>query len=115
MAFVYILYSKILDKFYIGYTSTSVEERLAKHLQRHKGFTATTKDWEVVYTEEFPDNAQACARERQIKNWTSKQKIRELIGYCDQISWNRVFVPVAQIYAVPVAAIKKLNARYRGH
>ena len=37
MAYTYILYSKTLDKFYIGHTSMSVEERLTKHLQKHQG------------------------------------------------------------------------------
>ena len=36
---VYILYSKLLDKYYVGST-TNVMERLKKHLNNHKGFTA---------------------------------------------------------------------------
>jgi putative endonuclease len=79
MAYVYILYSKSRDRFYIGYTSTTVEQRLQKHLQKHKGFTGTANDWKVVYSEKFPDKLQAYARERQIKSWKSKQKIKELI------------------------------------
>ena len=79
MAYTYILYSKTLDKFYIGHTSMSVEERLAKHLQKHQGYTASAKDWEIVYIESFPDKLEAFARERQIKGWKSKVKIRELI------------------------------------
>ncbi|MGB2994903.1 MAG: GIY-YIG nuclease family protein, partial [Ferruginibacter sp.] len=37
---VYIIYSKVLDRFYIGYTSESAEKRLQKHLSNHDGFTA---------------------------------------------------------------------------
>ncbi len=119
MAYVYILYSKTLDRFYIGHTSTSVEDRLVKHLQKHKGFTATVKDWEIVYTEEFPDKIQAYARERKIKSWKSKQKIRELIkkSICGLILANcdQAALPVAQIYAALTVAAKKPNAHYRVH
>ncbi|WP_462280277.1 GIY-YIG nuclease family protein [Salinivirga cyanobacteriivorans] len=79
MAYVYIIYSQVLDKYYVGHTTSLPEERLKKHLQKHKGFTSTAKDWEIVYTESFPDKLEAFARERQIKGWKSKVKIRELI------------------------------------
>ena len=83
MAYIYILYSSSLDKYYIGHTSTTVEERLCKHLQKHKGFTATANDWKVVYTEKFSNKSEAYAREREIKSWKSKGKIRELIRLGD--------------------------------
>ena len=38
MAFLYILYSKSLDKFYVGHIEQSPEERLRKHLSGHDGF-----------------------------------------------------------------------------
>jgi GIY-YIG catalytic domain len=49
----YILYSKTLNKFYIGFTSGDVAARLTKHLANHNGFTARAKDWTIVYTEQF--------------------------------------------------------------
>ena len=48
--YVYILYSSSKDKFYIGYTS-NIEERLIRHNQKSKGFTGTTNDWKIVYSE----------------------------------------------------------------
>jgi len=51
--YFYILHSKILDKFYIGYTS-NLEERLYKHNSNHKGFTGKVNDWEIVYKEFYP-------------------------------------------------------------
>lgn len=47
---VYILYSASLNKFYIGFTESSVEERLRKHLSNHSGFTGKAKDWTIAYT-----------------------------------------------------------------
>lgn len=50
MYYVYILYSKDLDRYYIGSTS-DIQPRLTKHLSEHSGFTGKAKDWEIVWTE----------------------------------------------------------------
>ena len=77
--FVYILFSEIKNRFYIGYTS-NLEERLIRHNQKSKGFTGNTNDWKVVYTEIFHLKEEAIKRELQIKSWKSKTKILELIA-----------------------------------
>ena len=78
MYYVYILYSSLRDKFYIGYTA-DLEERVIRHNQKSKGFTGTVSDWKIVYTDMFADKMLAMQRERQIKSWKSKTKILELI------------------------------------
>jgi len=75
----YILHSKLLDKFYIGFTGDNVQARLTKHLANHKGFTAKAKDWTVVYTEIFSSKAAAMKREKKLKGWKNSAKIKELI------------------------------------
>ncbi len=77
--FVYILYSKSTDRFYIGYTS-NLKERLIKHRSKNKGFTSIANDWNIVYTEEFSSKQEAMKRERKIKSWKSKIMIRQLIS-----------------------------------
>ena len=79
MYYCYILYSKLADKFYIGYTE-NLTERLKKHNANHKGFTGKNSDWEIVYFEIFETKILAYARERVIKNWKSRIKIIELIN-----------------------------------
>ena len=79
MFYTYILYSSILNRYYIGFTAGRVEERIKKHLANHKGFTSTAKDWVVVYSEFFQTKQGAVERERKIKSWKSKIKIEELI------------------------------------
>ncbi|MBS3739525.1 GIY-YIG nuclease family protein [Mesohalobacter halotolerans] len=76
----YILYSSSLDKYYIGYTSISLEERLKKHNANHKGFTGRTTDWLVVYFERFDTKQEAYAREREIKSKKSRKFIEKLIA-----------------------------------
>jgi len=80
MFYVYILYSKSIDKHYVGYTSVLLEERLRRHLSSHKGFTGRTKDWEIVYFESYDDKTKAILREQEIKKWKSKIRIIELIS-----------------------------------
>jgi putative endonuclease len=75
----YILFSKTLQKFYIGFTAGDMNERLYKHLSNHTGFTAKAKDWVVVYTENFPTKNEALAKEKQLKNWKSNKRVKELI------------------------------------
>jgi putative endonuclease len=78
-AIFYILFSPIVNKFYIGHTTEPVEERLRKHLANHTGFTAKFKDWKIVYTEEFDSKELAYRRELAVKKWKSHSRIQSLI------------------------------------
>ncbi len=75
----YIIFSESLNAYYIGFTGESVITRLTKHLSSHKGYTAKAKDWEIVYTETFNTKYEAMQREKQLKSWKSKIRIKELI------------------------------------
>jgi putative endonuclease len=75
----YILYSKTLDKFYIGYTADNLSDRVRKHLSDHDGFTGKAKDWIISYAEVFETKSEAYKREREIKSWKSARRIQELI------------------------------------
>ena len=45
--YFYILFSKQIDKFYIGHTN-NLDERLKKHNTKHKGCTVKVNDWEII-------------------------------------------------------------------
>ena len=75
---VYILHSLTKDKFYIGYTA-DLSAWIIRHNQKCKGFTGSTNNWILVYQEEFNLQSEAIQREKQIKSWKSKIKIKELI------------------------------------
>jgi putative endonuclease len=77
---VYILYSKTLDKYYVGYTGDDLESRLKKHNSNHKGFTGGKGDWEIRYFKEYQTKEEAGKREREIKGWKSRKMIEKLIG-----------------------------------
>ena len=76
---VYILYSAKLDRYYIGFTSGPVAERLKKHLANHKGFTGKNTEWQIVYSEKYNEKKDAINREQQIKSWKSRKMIEKLI------------------------------------
>ena len=66
MAFhVYILYSTLLDQFYIGH-SADIEDRLFRHNNSGSKSTKKTNDWKLVYTESFDDKSAAYQRELEI-------------------------------------------------
>ncbi|AZA82618.1 excinuclease ABC subunit C [Chryseobacterium lactis] len=85
MCYCYILYSKSLNKYYIGHSCEDLQERLRKHMSDHKGFTAKVKDWIIIYTEEFSSKKDAYKREREVKSWKSKAKILKLIDNTSEI------------------------------
>jgi putative endonuclease len=76
---VYILYSKVIDRYYVGST-TNIEERLRRHNSNHKGFTGKANDWYVVHQENYDEKQEAKNREVQIKSWKSRKSIEALIN-----------------------------------
>ena len=79
MYFLYILYSKLRNKYYVGSTG-DIEGSLKSHNSNHSGFTGHTGDWLVVYHESFEKKEEAYARERAIKKWKSRKLIETLIN-----------------------------------
>ena len=77
---VYILYSSIRDRYYVGHTGDDLQERLRKHNSNHKGFSGGVGDWIIVYTEIYPTKTAAYQREREIKAWKSRKKVESLLS-----------------------------------
>ena len=85
----YILHSQILNKYYIGATNNTVEERLAKHNNASYGkhrFTATTADWELFLYIQTTDYAHAIRVESKIKAMKSAKYILDLKKYPELLS-----------------------------
>ena len=73
--FVYIM-SSISGVFYIGVTNNLLR-RVEEHKSgKIKGFTCKYKFDRIVYYEHFTDVGYAIIREKQIKNWTRRKKIK---------------------------------------
>ena len=78
MFIVYILYSATLAKYYVGFTSMSLDERLSRHLCEHKGFTSKAKDWKVVHFENYQEKSEAIKKELYIKKRNIKKYLRDI-------------------------------------
>src|SRR4030095_4108320 len=72
---IYMLINERRTVLYIGITN-DLEARLAQHIRGEgSGFTWRYRTSRLVYYENFPDPAQAIAREKQLKGWTRAKKV----------------------------------------
>ena len=78
MFFVYILYSKKLDRYYVGYTA-DLSKRLQEHNSGISTYTSKASDWELKYQELFSSREEAHKRELAIKKKKSATYIEWLI------------------------------------
>ena len=86
MSFTYILYSSAIDKYYVGATQTSLEERLENHNSHAYGkthFTAQADDCKLVLSINAKDYSHAIRLERKIKSMKSRVYISNLIKYAE--------------------------------
>ncbi|WP_370871209.1 GIY-YIG nuclease family protein [Algoriphagus sp.] len=79
MAWLYILYSKKLNKYYVG-ACKELERRVYEHNVGHSKFTSTGIPWELAYKEEYPDLVLAKRRELAIKKRKSRVYIESLMS-----------------------------------
>ena len=87
MIVCYILYSKSLDKYYIGFSQESMESRLKKHNISfyEKAFTTVTLDWEIYLVIICQTISQAIKIEKHIKKMKSRVYIENLLRYPEMI------------------------------
>ena len=88
-AYVYILYSSKLNRYYIGSTELAPEQRLELHLSKNYGYskyTAKADDW-IVYESSICNNISTARKvERYIKRMKSRKFIESLKD--NQGKWN---------------------------
>jgi putative endonuclease len=80
----YILFSKKLQKFYVGVTQDDVDKRLERHNNKVYGqhrFTSKASDWTLFLYIPTEDYAKAVRIERKIKSMKSALYIRNLTEY----------------------------------
>ncbi len=83
----YIIYSKKLDKFYIG-SSTDINQRIINHNNHHHGnktFTSKANDWVLFLSIETTEYPQAKRIEMAIKKKKSAKFIKNLKQYPELI------------------------------
>ena len=78
MFYTYIIYSKTIDKYYVG-SCQHVQERLQDHLNSRSKYTKQAKDWELKHFETYSTRSEACKREKKKKKMKSRKYIESLI------------------------------------
>ena len=95
--YIYILYSKSSDKFYVGFTNDYLSRLTSHNSSNRNTFTSKYRPWELKAVFETGDNrAVAMELERFIKKQKSRAILQKLI--------NPDFVPngkLAQLVRVP--------------
>jgi putative endonuclease len=78
----YILFSRSLNKYYVGITSDSVSSRLIKHNTSSYGsrYTSQAKDWELKCEIICDSFSEARKMELYVKRMKSKIFIEKIIG-----------------------------------
>ena len=79
MHFVYVIYSRSVDRYYIGET-VDIVERLIQHRMHHYvgSFTSIADDWEVAFSLRFKDRESALKAEKYFKKSKSKVYLNRL-------------------------------------
>ncbi len=75
--YVYILYSEVFDKFYVGQTD-NIEIRLARHNAGTEKATRPYKPWYLKWYTEKQSRAEAMQLEKKLKN-LSKERLKSFI------------------------------------
>lgn len=78
MYYGYILYSAVVDRYYVGQTS-NLEDRLKRHNQGRSKYTKSGIPWNLVYKESFENQTDAKEKERKIKNSESREDLVRFI------------------------------------
>jgi putative endonuclease len=88
MSFVYILHSQQVDRFYIGFTTISVQDRLSHHLEKYykNKYTGIANDWQEFLVVDCESEKQARSIEAHIKRMKSRVYLLNLKRYPEMIS-----------------------------
>ncbi len=84
MHWVYVLYSKRIDKFYKGITSNTTS-RLVYHNNGRNQSTKKGIPWILIWATEKPDKYEAAILEKKLKNLTRKKLSRFMLKYKEGI------------------------------
>ena len=79
MYYVYVLYSRTFDKFYIGF-SEDLPHRLFEHQQHKVWTTMRMRDLELAYYEVSRTKKDAIRREQQLKTGFGRAYLRRRLG-----------------------------------
>jgi len=75
---VYILYSLITDRYYVGQTA-NLEDRLLRHNQGRSKYTKSGIPWNLVFKKQFKSRSEAALFEMKLKSSKSREELQSYI------------------------------------
>ena len=83
MFYLYLLFSKQNDEFYIG-TTPDLKRRFYEHNQGKKFSTQSGRPWKLIYYEAYPTKDDALRREQKLKQYgQALRRLKERITLVD--------------------------------
>ena len=79
MYFIYVLYSKVANRFYTGYTK-NIDKRLKHHNLGLNRWSRRGIPWELVYSEDYKTKKEALRRERFLKTGKGREELSARIA-----------------------------------
>ena len=79
MYYVYVLVSDKTGRRYTG-SCEDVDERIRRHNAGHSKATRHGVPWRLIYSEAFPNRAEACLREKELKSGKGREQLARLLG-----------------------------------
>ena len=76
---VYILFSKLHNKTYVGFTSNLIERFKSHNTLGVKGYTIKFRPWEVVHVEFFKAKSEALTREKFFKTGKGRELLKDIL------------------------------------
>lgn len=76
---VYVLYSEISNRIYVGFTSDLLSRYKYHNKLSRKGFTVRYRPWVVILVEFYSSKKEAMDRELKLKGGQGRQWIKEVI------------------------------------
>ena len=89
MFYVYIIYSKNDDRFYVGMTA-NIQQRIKDHNSGRNKSTKPYRPWIVVHTEVFQNRTDARKREKYLKTSAGRKWRKMNINIDDYLLDNNV-------------------------
>ncbi|AMA49971.1 GIY-YIG nuclease family protein [Flavobacterium covae] len=77
---VYILFSEVYGKTYVGFTSNLIERFKSHNYLSKKGYTIKFRPWQVIYVDFFTTKSEALKREKLLKSGKGREFIKEIIS-----------------------------------
>jgi putative endonuclease len=75
--YVYIIYSDLIQRHYIG-SSEDLNRRLEAHNSGLSTYTSKASDWRVIYQVTLPTKSEALVLEKKIKKRGAKRYLEDL-------------------------------------